>query len=160
MFEKILSWIKNNNPSLEAEIIDEVKYPTINSIIRFHDFLIEEFKLKQDPVHRGIISKSVLDFTGVKFYLRKKDNKQEDIILRGAHIFNKFLQEGHPFVDGNKRTGFVTLWMFLIINGINFSLIGDYMKEAKRIEGWAENIEKDNIEEILIWIKKNSKILF
>ena len=49
-------------------------------------------------------------------YIKKtleKEEKREDIIFKAAHIFNQFLEAGHPFVDGNKQTGFVILWLFL-----------------------------------------------
>ncbi len=83
-------------------------------------------------------------------------------LLRGARIFNKFLQEGHPFVDGNKRTGFVTLWLFLLLNGIRLKLsLLNYKEQAKQIERWADiKMKRENvISEIYLWLDKNIQII-
>lgn len=90
--------------------------------------------------------------------MHKKENKEEDIVFKAAHILNKFLQAGHPFVDGNKRTGFVTLWLFLQLNGfkIKFSSYS-YINHVKKINKWASEKEKDNEKEIIEWINNHLK---
>jgi len=88
--------------------------------------------------------------------MEKNPDPVEDIIIRGAHIFNKFLEEGHPFIDGNKRTGWATLWIFLAANGIIFFFPNNFRKDdqIKKIEKWADYKEESaNIPEIIEWIK-------
>ena len=50
------------------------------------------------------------------------DNKDLyiNIIHKAASLIESFLIN-HPFIDGNKRTGYVLLRMFLIENGIDIS---------------------------------------
>ena len=126
-----------------------------------HDYLIEEFQSEGEPnVHPGLLNDGPLEFTGIKYYEEKSKNKWEDIIHRGARLFNIFLEEGHPFVDGNKRTGFVTLWIFLMINGyhIKFKYL-NYKIHYKKIKRWAQLNDTDNIYEISQWIKENETII-
>lgn len=59
----------------------------------------------------------------------------------------------HPFLDGNKRTGIVSIILFLKVNGYNLrvsqkDLINMTLKIAK---------EEIQVEEIADWLKKNSK---
>jgi len=78
--------------------------------------------------------------------------------LTAAQIFNQFLEAGHPFVDGNKRTGFVTLWLFLTMNGLELKLsMFAYKKHLEKINKWADLTDSDNIGEIIDWLKQNIK---
>jgi len=140
--------------------IDNINYPTKSTILDLHDFLVHKYEKDKDKIHKGIITDAQLEFTGVKYFMNKHTDPLEDIIIRGAHIFNKFLEEGHPFVDGNKRTGWATLWVFLRANGYLLYLpyYSLQFEHAKRIEQWADGkIESDNITEIVQWIKKYIK---
>ena len=156
MFDTFKNWVTDNKKEIEAENIDGIFYPTEKSIVYLHDYIIRQLKLDEEEVHDGIISTGVLSFPGVKEYLEKSGSQREDLLLRGAYIFNKFLQEGHPFVDGNKRTGFVTLWLFLLLNKIKLKPSSwDYKSHTEKIIQWAKNIEKDNIQEIADWLDEN-----
>lgn len=42
---------------------------------------------------------------------------QDDLVALGA-LYAAGVMRNHPFVDGNKRTGFVAAYAFLYINGI------------------------------------------
>lgn len=94
-----------NKKKFQFTIVKGIKYPTIETIINLHDFLVEQYEHDIDKIHKGNYSLSGLDFEGIKYWVEKNPDNFEDIVLRGAHIFNLFLEEGHPFVDGNKRTG-------------------------------------------------------
>lgn len=59
----------------------------------------------------------------------------------------------HPFIDGNKRTGVVSVLVFLEING--YSL---HVTQSQLIDMAVKIATKAfDIEEIADWIKKNSK---
>ncbi len=155
----LLDWLETTK-----EFVPDKKngifYPTKEQIISLHDYLITKFQWEGEPnVHPGLQNDGPLDFTGIKYYEEKIDNKWDDLIYRGAKIFNLFLEEGHPFVDGNKRTGFVTLWIFLIIN--NFRIRFDYLNyqvNYDKIKKWADLNSDDNIYEISEWIKDNETL--
>ena len=151
-----ISWLVDAKELIPDEI-NGIFYPTKQQVISLHDYLIKEFQSEGEPnVHPGTQYVGPLDFIGIKYYEDKKDNKWEDIIYRGSRLFNLFLEEGHPFLDGNKRTGFVTLWMFLIINGFDIKFgYFNYQGHYKKIKKWAELNSDDNIYEISMWIKEN-----
>jgi death-on-curing protein len=50
--------------------------------------------------------------------LRAYDNKADVIQMAAAYTFG--IVRDHPFVDGNKRTGFVVGVLFLELNGYRF----------------------------------------
>lgn len=154
MFNHTLKWLETKK--FKYEEINGIKYPTKETIIDIHDYLIEAFIKGGETVHRGLMTDANLTLDGIKFYQENKQNLKDDIIFRGALIFNQFLQAGHPFVDGNKRTGFVTLWLFLLLNGFKLNISSfRYRTHLKQINKWASNVDTDNTCEIAIWIKKN-----
>ena len=119
-----------------------------------HHFLVDVFEKDKDCIKsKAIISDAILSFTGIKYYVPNKKDKKETIILKGAHIFNSFLELNHPFVDGNKRTGFVTLWLFLALNQTNLSLpLQEYESNVILFKKWADMNHKNNLEEIKNWL--------
>jgi death-on-curing family protein len=154
MFNKTRKWLETKEFIYEE--INGIRYPTKDTIIAIHDYLIETFIKERETAHRGMISDAALSFQGIQFYQYEKENKKEDIILKGAYIFNRFLQAGHPFVDGNKRTGFVTLWLFLILNGFTLKISSwSYKKHLKKINRWAMTTDTDNTHDIVLWIKQH-----
>ena len=154
MFNKTRKWLETKEFIYEE--INDIRYPTKDTIIAIHDYLIETFIKEGETAHRGMISDAALSFQGIQFYQYEKENKKEDIIAKGAYIFNRFLQAGHPFVDGNKRTGFVTLWLFLILNGFSLKISSrGYKKHLKKINKWAMTTDTENTNDIVLWIKKH-----
>ena len=143
--------------------VDGILYPTIDTIRALHDFLVIKYEKQRDKIYIGELSLAQLDFTGIKYWMEKNPDPVEDIIIRGAHIFNKFLEEGHPFIDGNKRTGWATLWIFLSVNGITFFFPNNFyknenVKNVEKIKQWANHKDDSkNIPEIIEWIKKYKK---
>lgn len=152
----IMDWLETAKEFIPEEKFG-IFYPTKEQIISLHDYLIKEFQSEGEPnVHPGLLNDGPLDFIGIKYYEENKDNKWEDLIYKGARLFNLFLEEGHPFIDGNKRTGFVTLWIFLITNGFNIKFeYLNYQIHYNKIKKWAELNSDDNIYEISMWIKEN-----
>ena len=136
-----------------------INYPTIQTIRDLHDFLVIKYEKDVDRIHKGEYSLASLDFEGIKYWMYNSQDKKEDIILRGAHIFNKFLV-GHPFIDGNKRTGWGTLWLFLAGNGYIFFFPMYFIEseQVEKIERWADGKRtSDNINEISKWIRQYIK---
>ena len=149
-------WLEKDE--FEYVEINDIKYPTPKTIISLHDFLVQCFVKEGEEVHEGTMSDANLSFHGIKYYETNKEEIREDIIFKAAHIFNQFLEAGHPFVDGNKRTGFVTLWLFLMMNNLELKLsMFSYNKHLKKINKWADLTDSDNIEEINNWLKENIK---
>jgi prophage maintenance system killer protein len=145
----------------EPDEHDGVYYPTRKLIIDLHGFLINCFKQEGDvAVNPGLYTDSDLEFTGIKYYESSLINKYDNIIHKGAEIFSLFLDKGHPFTDGNKRTGFVTLWVFLLMNGYNIRFdYYNYERHLEKIVRWADaDISADKLSEIKDWIYNNSTL--
>lgn len=70
-------------------------------------------------------------------------------IQKAASLIESILIN-HPFIDGNKRTGYVLLRMFLIQNGIDISATQEVKYEF--IIGIASG--KIKYEEIVTWLQK------
>src|SRR5580700_7360738 len=75
-----------------------------------------------------------------------------DIITMAA-LYTAGIIRNHPFVDGNKRTGFVTGVLFLELNGFNFEASEEDATEA--VFGLAER----SLDEAAyaVWLGQNSK---
>lgn len=60
----------------------------------------------------------------------------------------------HPFIDGNKRTGFLSGISFLILNGYQSTIVYD-----KTVENYAVKLadEKIPVSDVAEWFKRHSK---
>ena len=84
-------------------------------------------------------------------------------------IFNKaaalyyFLIKGHCFVDGNKRVGYMTMFVFLYINNIELCATEEdgYDKTIEVATSNFRNVDIDNyiLNDISKWIETNSKYI-
>lgn len=55
---------------------------------------------------------------------RPQSGYYEDLIAEAAALWES-LSQNHPFVDGNKRTAFASMYTFLAINGIELTAHAD-----------------------------------
>lgn len=75
-----------------------------------------------------------------------------DLFEKAAALMHSLLKN-HAFVDGNKRTSYTSVGVFLKLNG--YKLINMHKKSLE----FAMNVENNSLEleEIAAWLKKNSK---
>jgi len=73
--------------------------------------------------------------------------------LAAAYGFG--LTKNHPFIDGNKRTAFHTMAVFLELNGYQFK--GTELEVVLIMERLAEDLETQ--ETLAQWLEENSKEL-
>ncbi len=85
-------------------------------------------------------------FDGVELY--------PDIFTKAAALMDSLVRN-HPFVDGNKRTGFAAAGLFLIQNGYKLTASNDVVLQ------FALNVTKagNNIEDMASWFRMNSEPL-
>ncbi len=69
-----------------------------------------------------------------------------------AGVYAAGIVKNHPFVDGNKRTGFLAAAVFLEING--FSLHAGEVEATLKTIGLAASEISD--EESAVWLRENS----
>ena len=118
-----------------------IVYFTAEEIIEIHDKIIEK-----SGGHSGILSAGHLDFNISKSKIPKDMFRSISILFFG-------ILTSHPFVDGNKRTAFECLDVFLKLNS--------KLLIAKEADVWRVLHEasegKIPFEKIIEWIRKNSK---
>jgi len=72
-------------------------------------------------------------------------------ILELAAIYCSGIVKSHPFIDGNKRTGFMAAYTFLGING--YQLTASEEEAAVQILALADSRLSD--EELTLWLEAN-----
>jgi death-on-curing protein len=72
-------------------------------------------------------------------------------IFELAAIYCSGVVKGHPFIDGNKRTGFLAAYTFLRING--YQLIASEEEAAIQILALADSRLSDG--ELTAWLEAN-----
>ncbi|MDI3488030.1 MAG: hypothetical protein PWR26_747 [Methanosarcinales archaeon] len=133
------------------EAIERVKKrtdePTIDAIIDVAEIVKTHNKIiRKYGGEKGILNRSELEFaTGwVRSHPKKSVIWKAAILIRGIVC-------GHPFVDGNKRTGLAITEALLDCYGYELVAPSDEVKEfvlSVAIEGWS-------VDRIVAWLKAN-----
>ncbi|MEM1671408.1 MAG: type II toxin-antitoxin system death-on-curing family toxin [Archaeoglobaceae archaeon] len=119
------------------------KIITVEEVIAIHDKLIKKY-----GGEKGILNYGVLDFA-VSWV---NDHPRKSIFWKCAILLRDIVL-GHPFVDGNKRTGFNIV--ITLLRTKNYRL---EVSREEAIRFLIELAEKGkSIDEIIIWLKKHSK---
>lgn len=119
-------------------------YPSIDEVIEIHRKVIELSGGETGPLNMGNLH-FVLEQIQAEFYGYSIDDifTQAAVLIRGIIC-------GHPFIDGNKRTGFETTDYFLrhngyyidvdVLEGVGFTIaLAASNFEIERIRKWLEN---------------------
>jgi len=92
-------------------VTTEPKWLGVESVLVMHDEQIAE--------HGG--AAGARDFGLLESALPRPHNAwsygQDDLVALGA-LYAAGIMRNHPFVDGNKRTGFLAAYSFLYVNGV------------------------------------------
>jgi len=125
-----------------------VLYLSAKQILLIHSIVIEETGGAHGVRDLGIIS-SCKSSPKQKVFGREL---YPSIFLKAA-VYARTIIMNHPFLDGNKRAGMTLAAVFLENNSYIIKIKkGDVEKMALRIVE-----EKLELEEIALWLKKNSK---
>lgn len=130
-----------------------MRYLSVDAVLEIHEECVK-FNLfaNRDQINSGILSIGNLEYVVIR--VEDYDENVEDALFWKAVILLEGIvsSKGHPFIDGNKRTGFEALKTFLSLNGYSFN-----SEKEKIIEFLREIAEgKKNIYSIKEWVKKNS----
>jgi death-on-curing protein len=117
-----------------------------------------------EEVHKLVIemfggSHGIRDYNALDSALARPfqsfDNKDlyTNTIQKAASLIESILIN-HPFIDGNKRTGYVLLRMFLIENGIDISATQE--EKYDFVIKIASGVTK--FDKIVIWLENNTSI--
>jgi len=115
-----------------------MKYLTTDEIVKIHDQII-----KESGGHKGILNYGNVDFTASQTKTTKWLNRKVAVLLFG-------IVARHPFLDGNKRTGFIAAETLLKLNNKKFKASDKdiWIKLHKISQG------EMNIDQIKKWLDK------
>ncbi len=123
-------------------------FPTLEEVLQLQKKVIERTGGAHGLRDRGALEASLtqpqMSFGGEDLY---------PTLTEKAAILGYFLISNHPFLDGNKRIGYVVMETFLVING--YELLFDIdEQEAIVLKVASGEMDKDSFTE---WVK--SKIV-
>jgi len=108
-----------------------VIYLTVGEVERFHAEIMQRAgQLPTPPRDRGLLESAVQRPQTAAYY------DGADIIMQAA-FYMTGIAANHPFVDGNKRTGFISGMVFLRINGVTQ---GDPRLDDPEMGVWLEEV--------------------
>ncbi len=116
---------------------------TVEEIIEIHERIIRRYGGESGILNRGILEFAV-DWVN--------SHPKKSIFWKVAVLMREIIS-GHPFVDGNKRTGFEVADTILRAKGYEFKASQDEI--LKFILELA--MKGKEIEEIVKWLKSNTK---
>lgn len=125
-----------------------VKYLNIEQVLIIHAALIKRYGGSRGIRDRGLLESAVFRPQASAFSQDAYSTLFEKCAVLGHSII-----KNHPFFDGNKRTGFATMHLMLLING--YDLTSKTEKEVTMAESIA--IGKMDELEITSWLKEQSR---
>jgi death-on-curing protein len=121
-------------------------YFLVEDVLAFHDMQLR--------LHGG--APGIRDMGLIEAALfRPQTGYYKDIIEEAAALWESFLMN-HPFVDGNKRTAFAVMDIFLRVNGIRLTTksieVGDFLYVL---------FDKDevNFKSLDAWLRNNTRMV-
>ncbi len=121
---------------------------SIQEACKIHDILIEKFGgatgIRDKNLLESALRRPFQTFDALELY--------PTVIEKSAALLESLIKN-HPFIDGNKRTGYVLCRLFLLQNKLDF----DTDQQSKYNFIIKISTGELELEEIKIWIFKNTK---
>lgn len=126
-----------------------MKIITVRQILTLHEFEIKKYGGSSGIRDIGMLKSAI----GRPFATFNGEDLYSDIYTKSAALIQS-IAKNHPFVDGNKRTSFVTAAVFLRLNRYLFEV------PQKEVVDYILRVVNENlsVDEISAWIKKHTKI--
>ena len=122
------------------------RYLTVAEVIELHDRIMERTGARPEALRdEGLLESALMRAQTAAYY------EEADLVTQ-AVLIAVGISQNQPFVDGNKRAAFVTLDVFLRINGLEFQ--GEPIELAKQIEQIAEQPERraEGTNDLVRWL--------
>ena len=105
------------------------RHLSVADVLAFHEEMMERMGEHPAPLRdAGLLESAVLKPQMAEYY-------QEADLVRQAAVLAIGISQNQPFVDGNKRTGYIAALVFLRANGLPFR--GDHLIFAQQLEAVA-----------------------
>ncbi|MGB2728561.1 MAG: type II toxin-antitoxin system death-on-curing family toxin [Halobacteriota archaeon] len=125
----------------------KIKIPfDTEDVVKIHDEIIENVGGEFGILNRGSIAFTIERVNGVVI-------REDTDIFRVTSIILRDVVQGHPFVDGNKRTAFELVDILLRENGYIFKVGKDEI--IKFLLDMAKRVYE--LREVEEWVKKSVK---
>ena len=121
-----------------------VRYLTVADVIAIHDMQIERFGGADGLRDPGALESALF---------RPQSGYYKDLIQEASALWES-LSQNRPFVDGNKRTAFVSTFLFLSINNLEVTASGKEVLDF--VTDCYENA-RANYEIFDIWLRSHTK---
>ncbi|NQU62407.1 MAG: type II toxin-antitoxin system death-on-curing family toxin [Rhodospirillales bacterium] len=125
----------------------EPKWLTVDMVLGFHNEQLVMFGGGE-----GIRDPGLLE-SGMARAPNRHHYEPSATLFELAAAYGVGIVKNHPFVDGNKRTGLISMHVFLVMNGWNFD--ADQVDEFQTILRLAAGDLKED--ELARWLEKNSR---
>ena len=126
---------------------NEPKWLSVDMVLAIHDEQLAQFGGGDGLRDQGLLE------SGLARAPNRYHYDPEATVYELAAAYGIGITKNHPFVDGNKRTGLISMHVFLALNGWNFD--ADQAEEVQMILNLADGtLEED---ELARWIEDNSR---
>ena len=125
-----------------------IRYLTTEQVLRIHRKMLERYGGAV-----GVRDPALLESAVVRPRLSAFGKDAYPTLFRKAAVLLHSLVKNHPFVDGNKRTGFAAMHLMLLLNG--YDVTSTTVQEVSMTLHVAEG--KTVPEQIESWIEKYGK---
>ena len=110
--------------------MSEIHYLSIADVLALHQAIMEKFGFASVPLRdEGMLESAIMRPRMAAYY-------SEADIIRQAALLAVGISQAQAFLDGNKRTAFLTCDVFLRLNGLAF--VGDPLELAFQLVAVAE----------------------
>lgn len=135
-------------PPTENSPAEATKYLSIEQVLTAHAELIKRYGGSQGIRDKGLLESAVFRPQASAF-----GQDAYPTLFEKCAVLGYSLIQNHPFVDGNKRTGFAAIHLMLLIN--DYDLTSTSKEEITMTEKVASG--KMHEPEIAQWLKQHSK---
>lgn len=125
----------------------DVEYLELEDVIELHDQALKDFGGIQGREPGKLEAKLALPMSGFGDFERYPSIEEK------AAVYLYELASGHCFLDGNKRTSFLTTFTFLDLNG--FDLVVDDDEVYQFVLSVANDETRPPFKKVVDWVKKH-----
>ena len=125
-----------------------IKYLSIEQVITAHERLIKRYRGSQGIRDKGLLESAIFRPQATVF-----GEEAYPTLFEKCAVLGYSLIQNHPFVDGNKRTGFAAMHLMMLING--YDLTSGSQEEVNMAEKVASGKMRES--EITQWLIQYSK---
>lgn len=128
--------------------IKAIQYLSVEQVLIIYAELVKRYGGSQGIFNQGLLGSAVFRPQTTAFKKEAYPSLFEKCAVLGYSLI-----QNHPFIDGNKRTGFAAMHLMLLING--YDLTSNTKEEIVMAEAIASGKMREP--EITQWLKRHSK---